>query len=455
MSIRYDLQEFYDEALDRSQDFGYQVADQARRAICSVWQATPGALIPNPGDSFRRGLVSSLCQDFPAPLPPTTPFVGGQCPGVTYSFTFSVGFTVRSTNVVVPPSNTGIRNASVIGPVNPVGSREGENYVWRQQPGGVVLGQVNVQSNKNPTYAIYNLISVPGGQETTCGSPDPEYPGGDYIDDRDTIIEGDTIVEGDENNPITIDISPTFGDESCVGANVLCVDVEGNRVTLDLGGITVNLPGTGGGDSGGGGGGDSETITNIDNRTTIIQNQQEECCSAIIQSISSFRNRATELFNESEQRDACIVGLIRNNTQKVPRFEGGASVRASGTTGDLGSVRYVQPTGGDSCFLTIEVTPTASFQGKKYKVLDDGNLLEASYGHAEIVFLDGTTVSPVESGIRTLFARKSYIWFPYISSGNAIRLSLAAGLDYVVTDPGFKWRPSDLPQCEELVDPAP
>lgn len=455
MSIRYALSEFYDDALDRSQDFGYQVADQARRAICSVWSTTPGALIPNPGDSFRRGAVSALCQDFPPPLPPSIPFVGGQCPGVRYSFAFGVGFTDRQSGVTVPPSNPGVRNANVEGPVTVVGQQVGQQYVWTNATDGVQLGAVGITSNKNPTYQIYDMIRVGGGSITDCGDPSPEYPGGDYIDDRDTIIEGDTIVEGDESNPITIDISPTFEDEVCLGQVVFCVDVEGNRVTLDAGGITINLPGTGGGDSGGGGGGDGDTITNIDTKVTNIQEAQEECCSAIIQSISSFRNRATELFNEAELRDACIVGLIRNSTNLVPRFVGPASVRASGSTGVLGSVRYVQPSRGDSCFLVIEVNPTESYRGKRYKILDDGQLVEASFGHAELVFLDGTTVSPSETGIRTISARKTFIWFPYVSSGNAIRLSLAGGLEYEVRDPGFRWSPSDLPQCEELVDPSP
>lgn len=455
MSIRYALSEFYDEATDRSQDFGFQVADQARRALCAVWTATPGAIIPNPADSFRRGAISALCQDQPPPLPPTIPFTGGQCPGVRYAFGFGVGFTIRSNNQVIPPSNPGIRTANVLGPVSPVGQQQGNSYVWTNATDGVVLGSVNIQSNKNPTYQIYDMIKVGGGSTTDCGSPSPEYPGGDYIDDRDTIIEGDTIVEGDENNPITIDISPTFEDEVCIGQFVFCADVEGNRVTLDAGGITINLPGTGGGDSGGGSdGGNGDTITNIDTKVTNIQEAQEQCCDAIIQSISSFRNRATELFNESELRDACIVGLIRNATETVPRFVGPADVRASGSSGVLGSVRIIQPSRGDSCFLRIEVTPTPGFQGKRYKILDDGELVEASFGHAELVFLDGTTFPPVESGIRTIHSRKSYIWFPYVSSGNAIRLSLAAGLDYQVVDPGFRWAPKDLPTCEEVIDPG-
>ena len=455
MSIRYALSEFYDETLDRSQDFGYQVANQARRAICSVWSQTPGALIPNPGDSFRRGAVSALCQDFPPPLPPSIPFTGGQCPGVTYSFAFGVGFTVRSTGVVVPPSNPGVRSATVIGPVRPVGGQEGNNYVWRNATDNVLLGSVNVQSNRNPTYQIYDMISIPGGQVNTCGNPDPEYPGGDYIDDRDTIIEGDTIVEGDENNPITIDISPTFGDESCVGAFVFCVDVEGNRVTLDAGGVTINLPGTGGGDGGSDGGGDSETITNIDNRTTIIQNQQEECCAAIIQSISSFRNRATELFNESELRDACIVGLIRNAAPKYPKFEDPISERASGFSGFNGVVRFVQPLRADSCFLIVNIEPTETFRGRLYALREESADVEGGFGHVEVSLFDGGIRPASEAGIRVLSATRTLITFPYITSGNQIRLSLKGGLNYSVVDPGFRWRPLELPQCDEIVDPTP
>lgn len=454
MSIRYELQEFYDNTVDRSEDFGFQVADQTRRALCGLWSNLPGAIIPNPGDSFRRGALSSLCQDFPPPSDPVVPFQGGQCPGVNYSF------VVRATQNGQVVNNAAVSGLGPIGlrvvqtdaasPVNP-NARNRQAFATFQ--GGAT--EISAGSgNQETSFAIVNVVRT-DGQPDNCGNPDPQFEGPDEIDEGDTINEGDTIVEGDTNIPITIDFSPTFEEDACIGQFVFCADVEGNRVTLDLGGITINLPGTGGGDSGGGGGGDSETITNIDNRTTVIQNQQEQCCDAIIQSISSFRNRATELFNEGELRDACIVGLIRNNTQKVPRFEGGASIRASGSSGVRGIVRIVQPEGGDSCFLRVDITPTEAFQGKRYKILEDSQLNEASYGHAELVFLDGTTVPPSEAGIRTLSQRRSYIWFPYISSGNAIRLSLAAGLDYTVTDPGFRWRPSDLPQCEELVDPSP
>lgn len=456
MSIRYQLAEFYDTTLDRSQDFGFQVADQARRGLCSLWGATPGALIPNPGDSFRRGAISALCQDFPPPSPPSVPFLGGQCPGGQYNVAVGIGFT-QGNGTVVPPSNPGVRIGPYLGPLSVGQRRVGDVLEFFNEADGKLFGSVTVGgnfANSRPTIQLYDIVRI-GGTDN-CGNPPPEYPGSSYVDDRDTTIEGDTIVEGDENNPITIDISPTFEDEVCIGTFVFCADVEGNRVTLDAGGITINLPGTGGGDSGGsGGGGDGDTITNIDTKVTNIQEAQEECCSAIIQSISSFRNRATELFNEAELRDACIVGLIRNATETVPRFVGPADVRATGSTGVLGSVRVIQPSRGDSCFLRIEITPTLGFKGKRYKILDDGDLVEASFGHAELVFLDGTTIPPAEAGIRTISSRKSYIWFPYVSSGNAIRLSLAGGLDYTVTDPGFRWSPKDLPTCEEVIDPGP
>lgn len=454
MSVRYELAEFYDTAVDRTEDFGYQVADTARRGLCTLWSTLPGALIPNPGDAFRRGALSALCQDFPPPPPPSIPFTGGQCPGVLYSA------TVRATRNGQTVNNAGVQGLGPIGlrveqtdnssPANPDG-RTRQAYATF---GG---GQQEISAGSGDqltSFALVNVVRVDGNFDT-CGNPPTQYPGPTEIDDRDTTFEGDTIVEGDEVQNITVDFSPTFEDEVCIGQFVFCADVEGNRVTLDLGGVTINLPGTGGGDQGGGGdGGNGDTITNIDTKVTNIQEAQEECCAAIIQSISSFRNRATELFNEAELRDACIVGLIRNSTNLVPRFVGPTSIRASGSSGVLGSVRYVQPSRGDSCFLIIEVTPTPSYQGKRYKILDDGQLVEASFGHAELVFLDGTTVSPSETGIRTLSNRKTFVWFPYVSSGNAIRLSLAGGLDYEVTDPGFRWSPSDLPTCEEVIDPG-
>lgn len=454
MSVRYDLQEFYDTATDRTEDFGYQVANQARRALCGLWTNLPGALIPNPGDAFRRGALSALCQDFPPPDAPSVPFSGGQCPNVNYSF------TVRAIRNGVVVNNAGVSGLGPIGleveqtdnssPVNPDGRTRQAFATFQGGSVRVAAGSGDEQTQ----FSVVNVVRTDGNPDN-CGNPQPVFEGPTTIDEGDTIFEGDTIVEGDRNIPITIDFSPTFEDEVCIGQFVFCADVEGNRVTLDVGGVTINLPGTGGGDQGSGGGGDNDTITNIDNRTTIIQQQQEECCAAIIQSISSFRNRATELFNEGELRDACIVGLIRNSTQKVPRFEEPSSQRASGTTGVLGSVRVVQPLRADSCFLRLDIVPTEGFRGKRYKILEDSQLNEASYGHAELVFLDGTTVPPSEFGIKTISQRRTYIWFPYISSGNAIRLSLAAGLEYTVTDPGFRWRPSDLPQCEELVDPTP
>ena len=454
MSIRYELQEFFDTAVDRSEDFGFQVADQARRGLCSLWSNLPGALIPNPGDAFRRGALSALCQDFPPPPAPSQPFSGGQCPGVAYNV------TVRTTTNGVVAGNA---QAGGIGPVGglDIVSTDNSSVV---NPDGRILQSyvkfangVRVSSGSGNEDSQFSIVSVvrTDGQADNCGNPQPQFPGVTEPAEPDITYEGDTIVEGDRNQAINIDFSPTFEDDVCIGTFVFCADVEGNRVTFDAGGVTINLPGTGGGDSGGGTGGDSDTITNIDNRTTIIQQQQEDCCAAIIQSISSFRNRATELFNEAELRDACIVGLIRNAAPRAPRFEDPVSERASGFSGLSGVTRFVQPLRPDSCFLVINVDPTETFRGRLYVLRDESEDVEGGYGHVEVSFFDGGVRPAAEAGVRVLSARRTLVVFPYVSSGNQIRLSLKGGLNYSVVDPGFRWRPLALPQCDEIVDLTP
>lgn len=452
MSIRYELAEFYDDVVDRSQDFGFQVADQTRRGLCQLWQNLPGALIPNPGDAFRRGALSALCQDFTPPPPPAPSFPGGQCP-VSYRLTF------RRAGVQISTGNEfdqTLESQIITGPISGNQYRQdGNNRILFVTDGNgqeVTLTFANSVTN-NITFLGVLFATRLDGQPDNCGDPPPQFPGDSIVEEGDTIFEGDTIVEGDRTQSISIDFSPTFEDEVCIGQFVFCADVEGNRVTLDAGGVTINLPGTGGGNSDGGGGGDSETITNIDNRTTIIQQTQEQCCAEIISAISSFRNRATELFNEGELRDACIVGLIRNATETVPRLEAASSVRASGVSGMLGLTRYVQPLSGDSCFLIIEIGVTESFRGRLYNLREESADVEGGFGHVELCFSDGTTRPPSEAGLRVIYSLRTLVWFPYISSGNQIRLSLKPGLSYTVTDPGFRWRPKGLPTCEEVIDP--
>lgn len=454
MSIRYELSEFYDNTIDRTEDFGYQVADQTRRALCGLWSNLPGAIIPNPGDSFRRGALSALCQDFPPPSDPVVPFQGGQCPNVNYSFVVQArqnGQVVNNAAVSgLGPIGLRVVQTDAASPVNP-NARNRQAFATFQ--GGAT--EISAGSgNQETSFSIVNVVRT-DGQPDNCGNPDPQFEGPDEIDEGDTVYEGDTIVEGDTNIPVTIDLSPTFEDEVCIGQFVFCADVEGNRVTLDLGGVTLNLPGTGGGDSGGGGGGgDSETITNIDNRTTIIQQQQEDCCAAIQLAISQFRNRMTELLNEAELRDACIVGLIRFAAPKYPKFEEPISERANGFSGFNGVVRFVQPLRGDSCFLIVNIEPTEAFRGRLYALRNESADVEGGFGHVEVSLFDGGVRPAAEAGIRVLSATRTLITFPYISSGNQIRLSLKGGLNYSVVDPGFRWRPLELPQCDEIVDPT-
>lgn len=454
MSIRYELAEFFDNTLDRSEDFGFQVADQTRRALCGLWQNLPGALIPNPADSFRRGAISALCQDFPPPPPPVPQFSGGQCPCSVYRVNF---FRV----IAATGQRTDIRTQGFFGPIQGLVASQADGITRLEVQhavcaNGQVTGTTRTLVSSSGNLSNYGIVSIElASGSNNCGNPAPEFPGRDIVYEGDTINEGDTIVEGDRPVTVDIDLSPTFEDDVCIGQFVFCADVEGNRVTLDAGGITINLPGTGGGDSGGGGGGDSETITNIDNRTTIIQENQEECCAAIQLAISQFRNRVTELFNESELRDACIVGLIRNNTLKIPKFEEPISERASGFSGLHGITRFIQPLRGDSCFLVVNVEPTETFRGRLYTLREENIDVEGGFGHVEVCFFDGGERPAAEAGIRVVSSTRTIIRFDTITSGNQIRLSLKGGLNYSVVDPGFRWRPSGLPQCDELVDPTP
>lgn len=455
MSVRYNVQEFFGDTSDRARDFGFGVANAARRAFCAGWSAVPGAIVPNPGDAFVRGLASSLCRDFPQPPAPSPPWTGGQC-RINYTVRYRRAFTQKSTGTQVDQTVTFV--SPVLGPVTQRTRNEGVNRVLDIVNGdGVVVGSpaVNKETNDISFFGIVSVTPSSGGTDN-CGNPPPVFPGGDYINEGDRITNENITVEGDRNISIPVSIAPIFEEDVCIGQFAFCVDVGDIRVNLDLGGVTLQLPGTGGGDSGGGGsGGDTETITNIDNRTTIIQQQQEDCCAAIQLAISQFRNDVNEEFNASELRQACIVGLIRFAAPKFPKFEDPIDERASGFSGLHGITRFVQPLRADSCFLVVNIEPTEAFNGRVYTLREEGEDVEAGFGHVEVSFFDGGVRPAAEAGVRVISARRTLIVFDRITSGNQIRLSLKGGLNYSVVDPGFRWRPLELPQCDEIVDPSP
>lgn len=181
----------------------------------------------NPLTGIPNFWRNALC-DREAPPPNPSPFTGGQCAGVEYNLEFRVGFTVNSTGQVVPPDRVGVRNFLGDGPIRPIGSNEGNQFVYRNASTGQFMGAVNNQTNSNFTYAIYDLIRVDGLPDD-CGDPDPEY---EDLTPDDVTIDVDITYQNADGIDVTVPVVFVFARAQ--------IDVDAN-ITIPF---TVNINGT-------------------------------------------------------------------------------------------------------------------------------------------------------------------------------------------------------------------
>lgn len=164
-----------------------QIIDGARDFACGLYRLQPGALIPNPVEAGLRFAWDKLCGEPPKspndlPLPPASPFQGGQCACVLYRMNVRFGITSD-------PSYVGLNEFVGLGPIGGLRTRvEGRReiievscrgrasegclpeMVWRE-----AYSQGNYPSVKFTDLGIQDLQRI-DGKSDNCGNPPPVYP---------------------------------------------------------------------------------------------------------------------------------------------------------------------------------------------------------------------------------------------------------------------------------------
>ena len=252
-----------DIGLGRASLYG-DLANAAASKICGLYGKSPSTLvtlIPFGSGAIdnSRGIFDDLCENqAPLPAPPTSPFSGGQCDRVRYSWTASVVLRNAAINGDFPPPRTESFSGSfwgpvqairledfqdrVSGPFNSVGySRlvavcRGDGGLSSSTIAPVVL--VGSSGNEIQSYSGLSIVKFDGTADT-CGNPPPSYPPPSATPGD---LQGTTIINVAPNVPITVPVTiiPTFAPITGIFRPEFNVDVGGINVNISAGGFTFS-----------------------------------------------------------------------------------------------------------------------------------------------------------------------------------------------------------------------
>lgn len=253
MPIRFPASEFFQSSGNASAAFGEQLRDGVVTFACGLWSSFPDFYTQStlPVNSFARGYMNQVCSPIQPPVPaPTSPFVGGQCPGVVYDIAGTFG---NGNQVYGPPGAIRTFNASVQGPVGGlqenfflqvVGNMGNLNTVRDD----LTNGQVNMTdvfvTNPNVTviYALPGTSQITSvtrvdGMPDNCGDPEVRYysptPTSNDLNTTINIVNLDGVDNSFEIQYIQLSNQYNFP---------MNFKVNGINVSLDLGGLNFYAP---------------------------------------------------------------------------------------------------------------------------------------------------------------------------------------------------------------------
>ncbi|MGL5808568.1 MAG: hypothetical protein ACRCYQ_01330 [Nocardioides sp.] len=233
-----------------------KVVNAARDFACTLYKNKPGEIIPNALDDGLYAAWDKLCGEPPKsppdlPLPPATPFVGGQCCDVVYN----VAGTFTSTSGTTPWS-LDLKRGSIIG-LEGIRQTTLSDSFWliRKRCNGTIERDLVASGARPVSCKITSVVRV-DGKPDNCGNPPKRYP-----DTSPAPPEGYTspptpiVINNNETINYVFNLKPPT--RSGNPLNLLPpIKVDINNPTLNLtvplefnfnGDINIGTPGGGGG----------------------------------------------------------------------------------------------------------------------------------------------------------------------------------------------------------------
>ena len=261
MSVFFSVDSFFESSGNQAAQFNEELRDKIVTAACNFWNTYPRYFTKgtSPINSFARGYLNQVCSTIqPAPLPPTVPFVGGQCCDKEYDVNYTWSFrrcfqnqelssgteTVRISGkilgidmrqagsfVVIEILAEDCNGDSTSRGVKSTGGELSETACFTTDPFDPKANQIS----KPASTFVINSVATSDGSPDDCGSLPPQYPPNNPSPGDLTTIINITNIDGVDNNyTLTwnqIDNNYNFP---------LNFKLNGINVTLDLSGLTIH-----------------------------------------------------------------------------------------------------------------------------------------------------------------------------------------------------------------------
>lgn len=256
MSIFFPVAEFFEKSGNRSAEYPEKLRDGIAQHVCNIWSRAPGYFVED-GTlffSFARGYLNSMCAPVQPPVPaPEIPFTGGQC-DVVYNVS-----GVRGKNGIGHCDDLVVDipwGLSVRGPIRGIGQIFIEDRAKFDCETGQQIGSMKwysaslLHSGDNgeastpiifhddaydsSQVVIIQSVTRADGLADDCGDLGAGYP--------DVVVEPgdfDTTIEIDVGDGVPITHTVVYDQRSTTNNFPIGFQVNGNNVTVDVGGITI------------------------------------------------------------------------------------------------------------------------------------------------------------------------------------------------------------------------
>lgn len=168
-----------------TEDWLVKVANAGRNFACTLYQAYPSSIIPNPVDDFVHGLWDGFCGGSSPglPTPPASPFTGGQCVGVQYLVDcdwdeYSGGTLIASYHLTTPAKFARVTEVKLGNPLTDGSGGVGVEVKFVAADGTVSITRQGFGIYPgNTAQNLRNIVVTRvDGLPDSCGNPPVAWP---------------------------------------------------------------------------------------------------------------------------------------------------------------------------------------------------------------------------------------------------------------------------------------
>lgn len=453
MALRFSWEDLAEQAATGSINWALNRTGLTLDQGCAIWRVSPGRFVTNfvntPITSALRGAWDTLCQPRGAlPPAPTPAFPGGQCP-VSYRFIAQGRFRRESDGQIFVIDE----NVILTGPLGGIQSRninstQSEFFMTTGSGEHVLLTGFNFVTNEWLGWTVISVTRL-DGQPDVCGDPPPQYPALPA-----TPISFDIDQEYNDGG-VELNIPVVYVPVDVTVAPIFRFNVGGIDFDFDVGGVTINLPGTGGSE-GEFTSADRTTINNTLNAVLSIESGETQVnCddSAVLAAIAALSTDVLGRFDSLDSALECIEARVRRAQPFELSLEEEQSLLLQGDTvaGEL--TTYVDTDVPGIAFVVLELEILPGFRDRIFAFRNDPQETEAAYGHVELCGEFDSPRLSVERGLGILSSKYVVIEIPPASPVKFVRFSLKRFLSYAVFDSGYRWVKFMPEECEEPAHP--